>query len=156
MLKANGQIQLCLHPARLNKGLIRPVHRGPTLTKPLPRWADVKYLILTDASVGYHNLKSDEKSSYVTTFSCLFGRYRYIRLPFGGDAHQWYVQRKIGEVFHELTNLFGIAEDILIAGFELVPLVICTWYHYIILASIDTTSLNCKPGRWCRALYEWV
>ena len=29
--KVNGKVRLCLDPARLNKSLIRPVHRGPTL-----------------------------------------------------------------------------------------------------------------------------
>ena len=41
----------------------------------LQRLAGVRYLILTDASTGYHNLKI---SSYCNIFSCAFGRYRYI------------------------------------------------------------------------------
>ena len=36
-----------------------------------------KYLILIDASSGYHDLKFDEKSSYLTIILCHFGRYRY-------------------------------------------------------------------------------
>ena len=31
----------------------------------------------------YTTYKLDKQSSYVTTFSCSFGRYRYIQLPFG-------------------------------------------------------------------------
>ena len=34
-------------------------------------------------SSGYHNLKLDEKSSYLMTFACHFGRYRYKKLPLG-------------------------------------------------------------------------
>ena len=48
--KANVKVQLCLGPARLNKVLIRPVHRGPTLNDILPRLAAcVKYITLIDA-----------------------------------------------------------------------------------------------------------
>ena len=67
--KANGKVRLCLDPARLNQALIRPVHRGPTLNDILPRLNNVKYMTIIDASSGYHDLKLNEKSSYLTTFT---------------------------------------------------------------------------------------
>ena len=75
--KANGKVRLCLGPARLNQALIRPVHRGHMLNNILPRLNNVKYMSIIDASSGYHNLKLDEKSSFLTTFACPFGRYWY-------------------------------------------------------------------------------
>ena len=42
--KANGKVWLCLDWTRLNKVLIRPVHRGPTLNDTLPWPAGGKYL----------------------------------------------------------------------------------------------------------------
>ena len=74
--KANGKVRLCLDcldPAKLSQALIRPVHRGPTLIIILPRLNNVKYISIIDASLGYHNLKLDRKSSYLTTFKCPFG-----------------------------------------------------------------------------------
>ena len=65
--KVNGRVQLCLDQARLNKVLIRPVHREPTLNDILPRLAGVKCLTPTDESSGYNNPKLD-KQSYLTTF----------------------------------------------------------------------------------------
>ena len=48
---------------------------------------------------------------------CPFGRYRYIRLPFRvapvGDMFQ-----KIDKLFSNMPNVFGIADDILISGFD--------------------------------------
>ena len=76
--KANGKVRLCLDPARLNQVLIRPVHRGPTLNHILPRLNNVKYMSIIEASSGYHNLKLDEKSLYLTIFTFPFGRYRYM------------------------------------------------------------------------------
>ena len=71
--KSNGRVRLCLDPACLNQALIRQIHRGPTLNNILPKLSNAKYLSLTDASSGYHNLILDEKSSYLTTFMCQFG-----------------------------------------------------------------------------------
>ena len=59
--EANCKASLYLDPVRLNKPLIRPVHRGPTLNDILPRLNNVKYMSIIDASSGYHSLKLDEK-----------------------------------------------------------------------------------------------
>ena len=75
--KATGKVRLCLDPARLNQALIRPVHRGPMLNNILLKLNNVQYMSIIDASLGYHNLKLDEKSSYLTTFTCPFGWYWY-------------------------------------------------------------------------------
>ena len=48
----------------------------------LPKLTNTHYVTLIDASSGYHNLKHDKMSSYLTTFVCQFGRYIFTRLPF--------------------------------------------------------------------------
>ena len=73
--KANGKVRLCLDPARLNQALIRPIYRGPTFNNILPRLNNVKYMSIINASLGYHNLQLDTKSSYLTTFACPFCRH---------------------------------------------------------------------------------
>ena len=112
--KANGKVRFCLDPARLNQVLIRPVHRRPTFNDIFPKLNNVKYLSLTDVSSGYHNLKLDDRSSYLTTFACQFGRYRYKRLPFGAAPAGDMLQHKIDEIFKDLPNVFGIVDDIIV------------------------------------------
>ena len=114
----NGKVRLCLDPAWLNQALIRPIHRGPTLNNILPKLNDVKYLSLVDVSSGCHNLKLDKKSSYFTMFAWKFGRYRYKQLPFGATPAGDMFQRKIDKIFKDIPNVFGIADDILVAGYE--------------------------------------
>ena len=58
--KANRKVRLYLDPAWLNQALIRLVHREPTIDDILPKLNNVKYLSLTDAISGYHNLKLDK------------------------------------------------------------------------------------------------
>ena len=69
-------------------------------------------------SSGYHNLKLDKKSSYFMIFACQFGRYRYKWLPFGAAPAGDMFQRKIDEIFKDMPNAFGIADDILVACYE--------------------------------------
>ena len=59
-----------------------------------------------------------QKSSYLTTFACQLGRYKFARLSFRVASVRGIVQWKIGEILKDLTNVFGIAHDILIVGFN--------------------------------------
>ena len=73
---------------------------------------------IINASSGYHNLKLDMQSSYSTTFSCLFGRYHYNCLLFEAVLAGNMFQRKIDEIFNDIPNVFGIADDILVIGYD--------------------------------------
>ena len=71
-----------------------------------------------DTSLGYHNLKLDKLSSYLTTFAYPFGRYRYKQLLFGAAPAGDMFQYKIDEIFNDMLNVFGIADDILVIGYD--------------------------------------
>ena len=116
--KAKGKVQLCLDPAQLNQALIRPIHRGQTLNDILLRLNNMQYMSIIDASSGYHNLKLDMQSSYLTTFACQFGRYRYNRLPFEALPAADMFQHKIDKIFNDIPNVFGITDNILVIGYD--------------------------------------
>ena len=116
--KANGKVPVFLDPARLNKVLIRPVHRGPTLNDILLRLVGFIYIIHIDVSSGSHSLKLYEQSSYLTIiFFGPSGKYRYKQLPFGVEPTGDMFQRKIDKTFNAVLNILGIADNILITGF---------------------------------------
>ena len=116
--KTNSKVRLCLDPAWLNQALIRPVQRGLTLNDIMPRPNNMQYMSIIDVSSGYHNLKLDKQSSYLTTFSCPFGRYWYKHLLFGAVLAGDMFQCKIDEIFNNMPNVFGIADDILVIGYD--------------------------------------
>ena len=116
VLKVNGKVRFYLDLAWLNQALIRPIHRGPTLNDILPKLNNAKYFSLIDVSSGYYNLKLDIKSSYFTTFACQLWRYK--QSPFGAALADDMFQRKIDEIFKDIHNIFGIVDDILVAGYE--------------------------------------
>ena len=84
----------------------------------LPKLNNAQYHSLIDVSSGYHKLKVDEGSSYITTFVYQFGRYIHKRLPFRAAPTEDMFQRKIDGIFRDLTNVFCIADDILAVGYD--------------------------------------
>ena len=84
----------------------------------VPKLTDVSYMTIIDACSGYCSLKPNKKFSCLTTFACQIGRYRFTRLPFGVLPEGDVLQQKINESFKDLPNVFGIADDILIVGYD--------------------------------------
>ena len=80
----------------------------------LPKLNNVQYMSIIDASSSYHNLKLDKQSSYLTTFACPFGRYRYKQLPLGAVTAGDMFQCKIDKIFNNMPNVFGNAHNILV------------------------------------------
>ena len=114
--KANGRVWLCLDPVQLNQALIR--NRGPTLNNILSKLNNIQYMSIIDVSSGYHNIKLDKQSSYLTTFACPFGRYSYKHLPFRAVPVGNMFQCNIDETLYDIPNVFGIADDILMIGYD--------------------------------------
>ena len=102
--KDNGKVRLYLDLERLNQVLIRPVHRVPISNDIFPKLNNVKYLSLIDVSTWYHNLKLDDRLSYLTTFACQSYRYKYKRLPFGAVPTDEMFQCQIDEIFNNLPT----------------------------------------------------
>ena len=103
----------CVWTAWLNQALIRPIYRSPTLNNILPKHNNIQYMSIINVSLEYHNIRLDNQSSYLTTFACPFGRYRYKHLLFGAVPAGNMFQCKIDETFNDIPNVVGIADNIL-------------------------------------------
>ena len=97
VVQPNGTVCLCLDLVRLNQTLIRPIHRDPTLNDILPKWANVHYMTINDASSGYCNLDLNKKSLYLSTFTFQFCRHQFTRLSFGLSP--------AGDLFHQKKSM---------------------------------------------------
>ena len=58
----------------------------------------------------------DDVSSYLTTFWMPFGRYRYLRMPFGISSAPEEFQQRMHSVLQGLPGVAVIADDILVYG----------------------------------------
>ena len=88
----------------------------PILDETLPNLANAKVFSVLDAKDGFHQVKLDESSAYLTTFWTLFGCYRYLRMPFGVSSAPEEYQRRIHDVVQGLPGVEVIADDILVYG----------------------------------------
>ena len=69
-----------------------------------------------DAKHGYWSIVLDDSSSYLTTFNTPFGRYRFIRLPFGLKVSQDIFQEKMDMILEQCPGTTGITDDITVFG----------------------------------------
>ena len=89
----------------------------PTIDDVLPQLAGAKVFSTVDVKEAFWTLKLDEKSSRLTTFETPFGRYRWLRLPFGISPSPEIFQSRMHEALSGLKGVACIADDILVAGY---------------------------------------
>ena len=114
--KANGSIRVCLDPKDLNKALTRPIHKTPTLEEVTHQFNNAKVFSKLDAKNGYWSIRLDEASSKLTTFNTPFGRYRFLRLPFGLVLSQDVFQQKMDCILEKCPGCVGIADDVAVVA----------------------------------------
>ena len=113
--KGKDEIRICLDPRPLNMAVRRPHYPMRTVEEVLTRIAPAKYFTVLEAKSSFWQIPLEERSSYYTTFNSPFGRYHFLRVPFGISSGP--------EVCQQTTeHLFGgypceiIMDDILVWG----------------------------------------
>ena len=114
--KPNGSIRLCLDPRELNKAIQRQHYPMKTIEEITAGMPDATVFSKFDATSGYWQLKLTDKSSHLTCFNTPFGRYKYLRLPFGISSAGEIWQRAMIEEFGDLEGVEVIVDDVLIWG----------------------------------------
>ena len=56
------------------------------------------------------------ESGLLCTFNTPFGRYHFKRLPIGVIVSQDVFQRKLDDIYRNIPNVTGIADDIIVCG----------------------------------------
>ena len=79
----SDKLRTCIDPTDLNKAIKRPRFHLPTIDEVLPQLKNARLFSVMDASNGFWHVELDHESSLLTTFNSPFGRYRFLRLPFG-------------------------------------------------------------------------
>ena len=63
---------------------------------------------------GYHQCPLDEESQTLTTFITPFGRFKYLRAPYGISSISEHYNRRMDEAFAGLTGYRRVVDDIII------------------------------------------
>ena len=114
-LKKNGSIRICIDPYHLNKALLRPRHPLRTIEQVTSDIPGAKIFSTIDVTNGFWSIPLDHDSSLLTTFATPFGRFRFLRMPFGITTGSEVFQQAMESVFADQPCEI-IVDDILIWG----------------------------------------
>ena len=143
VMKEDNSLRLCLDPKDLNKAIKRNQLYARTLDDILPELAQSKYFTVKDATSRFWHILLDFRSSLLTTFNTLWGKYRWLRMPFHLKVSGDVFQERLDRVLRLVPGVLGIADDIVIHGttentHDGTVLVLCE------TARLNNLSLNSK------------
>ena len=95
---------------------MREHYKLPTREEVMSRFAGATVFSKLDASSGFWQLNLDNESSDLCTFNTQFGRYRYLRLPFGISSAPEIYHRTIHQMFEHVDGVDTSMDDIIIWG----------------------------------------
>ena len=107
--KNTDRIRMCVDLSYLNKYVLHERYQSLTLAQ-----AVAKIFTVLDALKGYHQCPLDQESQSLTTFIMPFGRFKYLRAPYGICSIFEHYNRRITEAFTGLSGFCRIVDDIVI------------------------------------------
>lgn len=114
--KKDGRLRICMDPRYINRSLKREHYQLPCREEIEAELAGAAVFSKLDANCGFYQIPLDEKTSKMCTFSTPFGRYRFLRLPFGIASAPEVFQKAMNEVFEGLPGTRVYVDDILVWG----------------------------------------
>jgi len=107
---------MCVDLSHLNRYVRRERYQSCT---PVQAVADIaatkaKFFTVLDALKGYHQCPLDHDSQALTTFITPFGRYKYLRAPYGTSSISEHYDRRMAEAFTGLTGFCCVVDDVII------------------------------------------
>ena len=115
-IKPNGKLRLCLDPKDLNTSIKRDHYHTPTTEEITHQLAGSTKFSKLDGTSSYLCIVLDYESSLLTTFNTPWGRYRFVRLPFGLACSQDIFQQMMDQLLTRCEGVIGIADDIVVHG----------------------------------------
>ena len=111
--KGTDKIRMCIDLSHLNKYVKQERYQCSTPAEAVADIASHKAKIFTkiDALKGYHQCPLDEESQLLTTFITPFGRFKYLRAPYGISSIS---EHCMDEAFSGLTGYRRIVDDLVI------------------------------------------
>jgi hypothetical protein len=114
--KPNGLLRVCMDPRYLNSFLKRATHHLPDIEDVFPRFRGARVFSKLDLTAGFWQILLDAESSKLCTFTTPYGRFRYVRLPFGISPAPEVFHRILGDVIQGLEGVMHFVDDVLVWG----------------------------------------
>ena len=114
--KPSGKVRVCIHPQRLNQALKRRYYPLPIIEDILPELSKARVFTKADLKDGFLQIQLDDASSKLTTLQTAWGRYRWLRMPYGISPAPECFKQKLDQCLESLKGVYKIADDHLIIG----------------------------------------
>ena len=114
--KPDGSLRICIDPKELNKAIKRHHYAHPTAEDILSQMSGAKYFTKLDASNAYWQIELDEESSKLLTFNSPFGRYQFLRMPYGIHSASDVCQQKIAQIIDGIDGAANSLDDRIVWG----------------------------------------
>lgn len=101
-------------PRKINECLKREHYEMPRREDIEAELAGARFFSRLDAKSGFHQIPLDDETSRICTFTAPFGRYRFVRLPFGIESSSEVFQKTMSQIFDALPGVRVFVDDILI------------------------------------------
>ena len=114
--KKDGEIRFCVDYRKINAITTTDAHPLPRIEELLEQFSESKWFSSIDLASGYHQIKMKESDIEKTAFTCCFGLYEYIVMPFGLKNAPPTFQRMMNELFMDYLYDWMVVyiDDILI------------------------------------------
>ena len=91
-------------------------HKIPTVEEINPELSKAKFFSKLYTKTGYWSICLAKDSTELTTFRTPFGRYCYLRLPFGLSVSQDIFQQHMDCIIEKCEGVHGINDDLIVHG----------------------------------------
>ena len=92
VVKPNGKLRVCLDPHTLNLVLQHKIHNAQRFVEIITQIRGFTHCSKIDANSGFWTLPLDAISQLLATFDTPWGRYCFLKLPFGLCESQYFFQ----------------------------------------------------------------
>ncbi len=114
--KKNGKLRICIDPQDLNHAIQREHYPMPKTEEIVSRLGEARYMSVLDANQAFYQVRLDEESSYLCTMNTPYGRYRFLRLPYGIKSASEVFHRLVTQSFENMEGVESFVDDILVWG----------------------------------------
>ncbi|XP_063634829.1 uncharacterized protein K02A2.6-like [Cydia splendana] len=114
--KKDGSIRVCLDPRPLNRVVRRARYPLPALGEIATKLQGARYFSKLDARSGFWMVQIDDASADLCTFGTPFGRYQFLRLPYGINCASEVFHSKVRQILEELEGVESFVDDIIVYG----------------------------------------
>jgi hypothetical protein len=148
IVKKPKGLRICIDPQHLNTCILREYYKMPTFEEISAKMKGAKVFSTLDASSAFYQVKLTDDSSVYTTFNTPYGRYCYLKLPYGLCSAPEVFNRCFAEIFGHIENV-GIYVDDLVIWSDNMKQHIETLSKVLAVAERANVKFNLEKCKFC-------